>query len=96
MGFAWTNGGTPVRRSTAVHGPRCAAVARATRRWARRHTNLVPLACLLEHPLWTLAGSVEAATARQLGGGGRGEWASRSEEVARMGQADWHDEARRK
>jgi hypothetical protein len=28
MGFAWTNGGTPARRSMAAHGPRCAAAAR--------------------------------------------------------------------
>jgi hypothetical protein len=45
---------------------------------ARRHTNLVPLACFLEHPLWRLSGSVEATAARQLGGGGRGERAGRS------------------
>jgi hypothetical protein len=52
MGFASTNGGTPVRRSTAAHGPHCAVVARTTRRRPRHHTNLVPLACLLEHPSW--------------------------------------------
>jgi hypothetical protein len=67
MGFASTNGGTLARRSTAAHGPRCAAAARATRRQARNHTNLVLLTCLLENPLWRLIGSVEAATARQLG-----------------------------
>jgi hypothetical protein len=32
--------------------------------------NLVPLACLLEHPSW------------RLGGGDRGEWADRGEEAA--------------
>jgi hypothetical protein len=35
MGFTGTNGGTPVRRLTAAHGPCCAAAARATRWWAR-------------------------------------------------------------
>ena len=73
MGFAWTNGGTPVRRSTAAHGPRCAAAAQATRKRAWRHMNLVPLTCLLEHSSWRLTGSLEAAAARrQRGGGGRG------------------------
>ena len=79
MGFARTNGGTSVRRSTAAHGPRCAVAAQATHRRAWRHTNLVPLACLLEHPSWRLACSVEAvavsgpaAVRRQRGGGGQG------------------------
>jgi hypothetical protein len=80
MGFAWMNGGTPVRRSTTTHGPRCAAVTRATRRRARHHTNLVRLACLLEHPS-RLADSVEAVAARQLSGGGRGERATYGEEA---------------
>ena len=77
IGFAWTNGGTLARRSTATHGPRCAVAAQATRRRAWRHTNLVPLTCLLEHLSWRLTSSVEAAAAsepamarRQRGGGG--------------------------
>ena len=64
MGFAWTNGGMPARRSTAAHGPCCAAVARATHRLARYHTNLIPLTSLLEHPSWRFASSMEAAAAR--------------------------------
>jgi hypothetical protein len=32
MGFAWTNGGTLMLRSTAAHKPCCVAVARVTRR----------------------------------------------------------------
>jgi hypothetical protein len=31
MGFAWTNADTPAQRSMAVHGPRSATVAWATR-----------------------------------------------------------------
>jgi hypothetical protein len=50
MGFAWTNGATPVQRATTANGPRCVIAARATRRRAWCHTNLVSLACLLEHP----------------------------------------------
>jgi hypothetical protein len=73
MGFAWTNGATPARRSMATHGPHCAAVAWATHRWTRRHTNLVPLVCLLKHPSWRFSSSVEAVAARrQRGGGGQG------------------------
>jgi hypothetical protein len=87
MGFAWTNGGTLARRSTARHGPHCVAAARVTRPQARRHTNIVPLAYLLEHPSWRLAGSEEAGAARQLGGGGRGERASYGEEVSRWRRA---------
>ena len=82
MGFAWTNGGMSAQRSTATHEPRYAAAARATHRRALRHTNLIPLTCLLEHPLWRLAGSVEAAATRQLSGGGDGERAGSSEEAA--------------
>jgi hypothetical protein len=37
-----------------------------------------PLACLLKHPLWRLAGSVEAAATHQIGGGGHSEQAGRS------------------
>ena len=49
--------------------------------------NLVPLACLLEHPSWRLVGLVEAAVARQLDGGSRGERAGRGEEASRLRQA---------
>ena len=77
MGFAWTNGGTLTRRSMTAHGLGCAVAARATHRRARRHTNLVSLACLLEHPSWRLTSSVEATVARQLGGGCHGEEAVR-------------------
>jgi hypothetical protein len=71
MGFACMNGGTPARRSTTAHGPRCATATWATRRWARLHMNLVSLACLLDHPSWRLTGLVEAATVRRQRGGGR-------------------------
>jgi hypothetical protein len=57
-----------------VHGPRCVAVAQATRRRARRHTNLAPLAYLLEHPSWRLAGSTEEATQRRQRGEDRRGW----------------------
>jgi hypothetical protein len=98
MGFAWTNGGMPMRRSTAVHGPRCAVAARATRRWAWRHTNLVPLVCLLEYPSWSLADLVEAAPARQLGGGGRGDeatWWRRARQTRPSGECSTGDRRRR-
>jgi hypothetical protein len=35
----------------------------------RLHTKLTPLACLLEHPSWRLAGSVEAARSEKGRGG---------------------------
>jgi hypothetical protein len=56
----------------------------------RLHTKLTALACLLEHPLWRLAGSVEVAAARWLGGGGRGERADRG----KHGCAVWCDRER--
>jgi hypothetical protein len=41
------------------------------------------LTCLLEHSSLRLAGSVEVAAARQLGGGGHGKRVGRGEEAAR-------------
>jgi hypothetical protein len=70
-----------------AHEPGCVAAAWANRRWAWRHTNLVCLTCLLEHPSWRLASSMEAVADRQLGGGARGERAGRDEEAARWRQA---------
>jgi hypothetical protein len=63
IGFAWTDGSMPALRSTAAHGCRCAAAARATHQQVWCHTNLVPLAYLLEHPSWRFAGSMEASVA---------------------------------
>jgi hypothetical protein len=84
MGFTWTNEGMPSRRLMAAHELRCAVAARATRLRVWRHTNLVPLACLLEHPSWTLAGS--PARWRRSWRAGR-PWCGGS--AVEAGEVDW-------